>query len=483
MTHVRAQSEPMARPRSASSMESAASEPAPGDVMAAGSAFEYLADLFLSEPLNVSGNGEAGVLLERPGASAMPGGLGSGNGRSEDRVGPGLIEGLLVGHLPVMAAPWATQYARHVALSECRPAGMLRVRGGSVQVDLVGGRELPVAPGSLDDAATVLAGLGCHWLVRADEAMESTLAGDARLDRLTLLTGADEAAVIASYRTLKLLSQQMPIERLRGRIRIAIMGSPHNKAAEAAQRLRSAVGAFLGMPIHIELCASKIGGAPSVTVFRADSPDEAERTLERGLAAIEHARKVERSSPLPRASVARSLTDGAAQEPAEALAQGVVQRMAADGLLVDAPKTEMTPEPTLAPEPRRTSLVRVLSTGWAGLSAMQASCPLVTRGVELAADERGTLHLVAEARASWEIDAALSSLLAVQAWAALHLPLLSLTPKADGRAAALTRGQSPVMHLLMPVGMDVRRLLDGGVRVHLIVPVEGRAEPICVGVN
>jgi hypothetical protein len=471
-------------------------EPSTFESPADGSAFEYLADLFLSEPSGVAGPDVPGVVGKPSTAEPKPPRVqrsGQGHPHGAKRR---IIEGVIVGHLPVMASPWATQYARHVTLTEGTPTAMLRVREGTIQIDMIDGEPPARTPNSIEEAASAVSASCGHWLVRVDEALERTLASDARLDRLTLLTGADEAAVIACYRTLKLLSQHMPLEHLKARVRVAILGSPHNKAAEAAQRLRSAVGAFLGMPLPVELCAGKIGGAPALTVYREEVPGSPDEVIEKGLRAMVMASSNPSSStlispapscPAPSMSMARIQQSPAPMTPstdrsnpieAEAIARGVVAQLAADGL---------SHESRVSHELGRAQPAHLLALALAktqpGLVPLRATCPVVTRAVELAADDHGRLHLLAEARASWEIDAALSSLLAVQAWASLHLPLLSLTPAADGRMRPLTPGLAPVMHLMVPTGMDVRRLLDGHVRVHMLVPVEGLADAVCVGLN
>jgi hypothetical protein len=63
------------------------------------------------------------------------------------------IEGLILGHLPVLASAWATQYARHLAATMNVPVALLRLRAGEGALDVFGPSATEGAAETLEEAA------------------------------------------------------------------------------------------------------------------------------------------------------------------------------------------------------------------------------------------------------------------------------------------------------------------------------------------
>lgn len=443
---------------------------------ASGLAYEYLADLFLREGGSSEGKSDAVVAAGLDGRGASQGAPASTV--TEKR---GVVLGLVVGHLPVLAAPWVTQFARHMAMRRREACGLVRVRAGQISVELVGGEPTGAKSPTLGESLAALIEQTRCVLVRVDEPMEMRLALHPGIDRVTLLTGADEAAVIASYRTLKVMRSELGPDGVMPAVTVAILGSPGEKAREAGARLRAAAKSFLRTPIELEVCEQRLGGAPSVELYRGEVRGEPGEVIGEAIVAIQrayakrHAKAASATSqgvsvvlPTPRHAAAATAH---ATKPVASMPAPVALPMP-EGASINARLSTTT----------RAEAREPLATRIPGVRALRARCPVVTREVELGVDDRGGLHLVIGASASWEIDGAIAALSAARAWAGINRSVLMLTPDEHGQASRLEMYSATTLHLLVPAGTDVRRLLDGEVRVHLTAPASGYAG-VCVAVN
>ncbi len=441
---------------------------------ASGLAYEYLADLFLRE-------GGAAEDKDEAGTRASLSGLGVGTGvekpMTEKR---GVVLGLVVGHLPVLAAPWVTQFARHMAMRRRQACGLVRVRAGQISVELVGGEPTGAKSPTLSESLAALIEQTRCVLVRVDEPLETRLALHPGIDRVTLLTGADEAAVIASYRTLKVMRSELGPEGVMPAVTVAILGSPGEKAREAGTRLRAAAESFLGTAIEVEVCEQRLGGAPSVELYRGEVRGEPGEVIGEAIVTMQRAysrRHAKVGATLPSVTMATPTPRAAAVPVAR-----VDKPVAGMPTPIAASKSAFTSTDGRSSSTARADSREPLATRIPGVRALRARCPVVTREVELGVDERGGLHLVGGASASWEIDGAIAALSAARAWASVNRSVLVLTPDEQGQASRLEMYGSTTLHLLVPAGTDVRRLLDGEVRVHLTAPASGWAG-VCVAVN
>lgn len=404
---------------------------------------DALADLFLSE---------TGPVL-RLAADAPP----------SARPAHASIEGLVLGHLPVLAAAWVVQYAKHAADESNQTVGLVRVQGGQVWVDLVQPRGATPrnssrigAPGVATDlrgAISLAAREAGRWLVRVDEIDEPELLTTPGVGAVTLLTGADMPAIVASYRTIKNLCGEEPVAMdAVSRVRLAIMGADDAAAAEAEARIAKASRTFLGGSIA---CAARVGKiAPSST------------------------RVVFRGQGAPTLAELVSLIEGEA-EPAQPAQP------------IDAPANVVASTPQVVPIANRgvepasdpapagpTGADQAEIAVLIGLRPLAATCPLAP-GVVLARGSGGELHLVTHATEK-EADRAVGGLLAAAAWSEQHRSLLDA---AFPGGAACESG--PALHVVVDDARGARGLLDTGVRVHLAVEasLDGRIVRVAKELN
>ncbi len=109
----------------------------------------------------------------------------------------------------MLGSIWLTQLARHRARTLGRPVGVVRISAQDALMDLV----IPAPTGrviaaqSFADAVAQASAMGVRdWLVRvpeADEAALLSLSASGLVGAMTILTGADDAAIVSAYRTLK----------------------------------------------------------------------------------------------------------------------------------------------------------------------------------------------------------------------------------------------------------------------------------------
>ncbi len=411
--------------------------------------YDALADLFLGESDAPAPSSGAKAALRAPGPVLK---VVSGEEDEPDDAEPGvtppLIEGLIIGHLPVLASAWATQYARHLAEESGAWVGLLKLRAGQCSVEVVGPARgdpplrdgaPPAARDTLEGGIGEAARVAGRWLLRVDELTEPRLAELPGLDATTLLTGADEAAVVASYRTLKLLAERAGEDDHAPRLGVAIMGASPERAREAAARLARTVEVHLGRSLPLAACIARIGPGRSIALYRGEQRDSADAMLPRIIEAIRAAAQPAPSKPV---------------EPPPAPA-------APAPAAHPVPVADNTPAPAITP-PKPQSVGDHLAGHIAGLKPLPAACPYAP-GVELAVDAAGRVHVLA--RMDGADGHLLGHLLAASAWAGSHalwIRLASGTPVAEDDA---------VMHVFSEEPKGARRLLDSRVRVHLLARV------------
>lgn len=390
------------------------------------------------------------------------------------------VEGIILGHLPVTGMAWANQYARHVAEHRGGPVAVLKLIAGQGSLEIIGARPGAVAApepaaASLEEAIAFASAHCRTWLLRVDEPTEPKLLEPGLLDALTLLTGIDEAAMVASYRTAKTLMEPHHDEEgnpIGPEFGLALMGATDDRARPAAARITTAAEKFLGRKLTVSAVVPKIGpGLPALSLFRGalnDAEGGAEGTLDRLRrlfdACREEAAAQDPMAARPAESEAAASPGGSAvaspvPEPAELLSE--LSDPAPAPLETEPCAESQHPAPLLpravgAPE----SLARLL-----GLNPLRASCPFAPE-VELAAGPDGTVHLLAAVADSLSGQEAVEQLLVASAWVPKHVQLLRLTgPEASG----LDSAQPAVLHLFTERAASVQRLLDGEFRVHLLV--------------
>lgn len=376
-------------------------------------AIDALADLFLGEALAP----DAGV---------------AGRIGPDHAIGPSIgapVEAVVLGHLPVLGSAWAPQYARTVAERLGGPVALARLTETTATIELIAD---PRGPGPADDLDGALRAAGARavgWVVAVTQPLES-LADRQGLASVVVLTGADDAAVVACYTALKAVAGAAGLHRP-VRARVAIMGAADADAQHARQRIESAAARFLGLRAPV-LIVPRLAPVVAKTLYRGPCADTSHAFLDRVCAA---------------AACGRPVSAGPSEAPAlRPPSQPTPVREA-------APRPEQT---ETKPAARETTTARdALHHAITGLVAIPIRCPYAT-GVELAIDAQGGLHAVAGAG----LDAVEQLLVAV-AWADDHAEILEA---ADAR---IDPGEPCVGHLVTSDPARAARLLRTPIRVHL----------------
>ena len=418
----------------------------------------------------VAGVDRAGGLRVIPEAAGMPA---EPPVTAEPAALPGpMIEALVLGHLPVLASAWAARYVRHAAEQEGRPVGLIRLAGGQVRVELVAppGSAAPEVEraGSLHEAWLRLLHACQRIVVHADAEHEPALIDSAMVDEVTLLSAADEAAVVNAYRTLRTIAGRTAgTPSGQASLRVAVMGAPEPRARYVWSRLEEAAESFLGRPLR---CAGLIGqigaGVPGRVLFVGPCRESAAEVVTH-LTSAASAGRIAPKAPAP-------VLHAEAEEDDLALELGVDRAMepaGTDGVVHAEHRLAETrvPEPKPLESPTAAASPESLAELVAGLTPIAARCPNA-EDIELAIDAGGGLHALATAGTGPEV-AVLSRLTVAASWAAQHRNVLQLTLD---RSAPALRAEAAAMHLFTPAPAAHRPLLDTPVRVHLLAAVPPR---------
>jgi len=348
--------------------------------------------------------------------------------------GQTVIEGLVLGHLPVLGTVWAMQYAREIAARENRHVGMIRVEAGMCTLELVGPPGAPAARvesvgGSLGAALRTMSRATNRWIIRLDELSEHELIDLTDIDALTLLTGCDEAAMAAAFRMIKGLSRSG--SRQGGReLRLAVMGSDQARAGGAVEKLLHATRTVLGMEL------ARVDYVPRISSTKPGRPLHASPG-DRSVGDILHELRTAAGSGRP------------AERP-----------------IVES-ELEVSRGVTAAPAPGsdlETTLI--LAANVPGLRPIAARCPYAPK-VGLALDPAGRAHLLAMTCAAEDEASMTRSLLTARDWLQDHFELVRLTLPPG---LPLDASAPATFRLFTNDGRAVTRLLRLGMRVHLAMP-------------
>jgi len=403
---------------------------------------------------------------------------------------PCRVEAVFLGNLPGLSGPWLAQYA--YGLSKRGPVGVLSVDGGELDVELVAhdrqelsrlhaavaaGGAGPRTASEVFDVVFELANAGVgSWLVHlptpiTDQARRCVLA----LDHWTLISGSDDAAVVAAYRLLKQLGigdwvvadGSADHRRKTPRVGVVMVGGDEASSREAVAKLSHAAGRFLCTPV--ELIGSQKKMAP-VQVRSIASWTGDERDLESRLRRfIGDLIRLEGAGP--------KQTQPRADQPPQP---------ARNEALHAGPRPPQPPPPQAGkvqePCPQRHAvasgheleLTRFLDKP---VTLLPVRCPLAPQ-VQLVVDQAGCLGLLmcqacagSDARPV-HLDAAVVELMEINQWARVHIPLLQWSvPKTP-----LDPEVPPKLHLFTDQAKAAVALigqLGSFVKLHLLQEVRG----------
>lgn len=488
--------------------------------------YDALADLFLGDapgpktPTATSANNPtttvaaitptAGTTIQRPPVivDAMPDNdpVAMSHGPCCSRVGPiggaatakpatRRVDVLVLGHLPGIGGTWAAQQARTIATQLDTPACLLRLSGGQLVVDLIWPDDArpPVFPACADAtaAARIAARHAGAWLLRVQASEETLLESwmnrpansDACVDRVRLLTGADDPAIVGAYRRLKAWHASSPHGFAR-MARVTIVEGDAAKAAAAEARLRKAASSFLDThlapaerlgamrPVRVTnlYCGPYAGDFAellqlirnvSAEVPQASRNDSTESSADRSASnpAVPH------DAPAPNAFAASPKSSIPHHRPTAE--SSVAAASPTNGTRPATPHAAQAISHGVATghEPTADHIVAMIarSAGIDTLRAAATACPWAP-AIVIAVDHQGEAHAIAFARDEAHVSLAAVDLLTASRWCAEHASLLAM-------AGITPRAGDTTLHLLTTAPAAARRLADTGLRVHAAVRV------------
>lgn len=409
--------------------------------------FDALTDLFLDDQP-----------IDAPPARTHAPPAASASGSAVSAAPPAVaVEALIMGHLPTLAGAWAAEYARHAFRASGRPVALLRDAAEGRTLETLPREPARTGPDSgapMDRALAQCAGL-CRVIVRADETDEPDLIAASGEHDVTILTGADDAAIVSAYRTIKRLfvgagERERPIG-------VAVMGADEPRAREAFERLRRAAEAFLGLRLTLGAVCPRL--SPEPFTLRWSGPRSG-----RDYPALLGSLRAVRPEPAPSPIGKQRAPQSPHRSPAPS-----AESWEFDDLLA------MDDGPLAAPA----ADVQAARTLVRGVHAADLRCP-VAPDVELGVDDAGRLHLVADDRSERPME----GLSAACEWATENFETLALAVRARGLPTPRD-AHRPLLHALTRSSDRAKRMLRCGVRVHLIaeVMVDGRVTTACVDLD
>jgi len=224
--------------------------------------FDDLADLFLTPEEDGDFSEAPGAAGERPEA-ATP---------APDTLPP--IAVAVAGHLPVSAGLWLSQLADRLARDH-GPTGLVRFVAGQVHIEVFrAGTGHDVGdPLDLHEALHAATTLAERWIVVPESSVSSGDVLRAAGDGLMLLTGADEAAVVAAYRLLKDLAEEsMVAGRPMPPISVGVLGAGDVAVASAMMKLHRTADAFLSVDLPLAITMPRMEPLESSLRFMLPAP-------------------------------------------------------------------------------------------------------------------------------------------------------------------------------------------------------------------
>jgi hypothetical protein len=433
----------------------------------------------------------------------------------------------VVGHLPVRAGLWLSPYAAAVARGYGATA-LVRLDDDAASIELFGASEnlasrLRAASDTdrLSDAISALArgtrdqsdDAVRHWILRpastltdADDTAAWFSGSDtaASVDDVHIVTGVDDAAVVAAYQSIKRVAEAASdTGRRPPSIGLAVVGTTTDAARQMVERLNRTARSFLGVEATLAVCLHQIGheGASSgrVTFDRAAPPSPRQLlewiAIARDTAVDTHLHQHTDDRPdeppdiPPEPSVVdspRRFEPGASGDSSDAYASPRAMRdtdhpeESGDREVVTTRATvnfaksfKLRPKPaarTAAATLERKHPQRVREPDHAGrpvpladhiegVTDLPVRCP-GHEHVEIGVDANGHMHLM-----TWEPS--LRDLHVVSRWVQRHRELITLACREHQFAA----DHAPVLHVLTESPQSVADLHGSSLHLHVVAPV------------
>ncbi|MDP7008381.1 MAG: hypothetical protein QGI78_02315 [Phycisphaerales bacterium] len=354
------------------------------------------------------------------------------------------VDLLLLGHLPVQGGLWLVPYAWRE--SEGGVGALLRMHKETVDLAIVGDVDLDISNcNSIEEAFELVAKVVTNWMVQPSSDADSTSLLHCDADRITLLSGADQAAVVGAYRLLKGLVVASNQNEVTPRLNLVIVGTEEKAANDAANRITQTAHHQLGVQLEVGHPLAAMGSACRVA-SQANFP----RTS--GVVDI-----------LSRIRVATQRVGSAHDTELNSIPDTPRPTLELEEPVIEIPTEDSRYEI------EKKTLVSYVD----GLIGIQPRCP-EHEEVELAVDTMGRLHVLADAEDFRDVAI-------VASWAQRYHALLSM---ACG-GIEIDAERAPKQHVFTSNAVTIADLHGTDLALHLLaeVVVEGHTGWFCTPLN
>jgi len=362
------------------------------------------------------------------------------------------IELLLPAHLPVQGGLWLVPYAGREAADGL--SILLKMHEDTIDLAAIGQGDVDLSGcASLDSVMECVGTKVAHWIVQPPSDADPTSLLHCDADCVTLLSGADQAAVVGAYRLLKGLISASGTTVDLPSIRLVIVGAEERAAGDAASRIIQTAHHQLDVQIEVGLPLPAMGSTSRVI----------------SQVSIPRTRNIVDLMSCLRSSFAQPDEIQTTHRFEHAVSEQLTPEYSAPNHTEESPTLQ---EPVKIVEPRATHVeeqpvletASVPSSSYAtyveGLLSIAPRCP-EHEHVELAVDSDGRVHVLADAEDFR--DCAI-----VAGWFDRHHKLIVM---ACGGMAIDTE-KPPIQHLFTDDAVSVADLHGSGVQLHLIAKVE-----------
>jgi hypothetical protein len=421
-----------------------------------------------------------------------------------------LCELLVVGHLPVRASLWLTPYADAVARSR-GPTALVRLDADDPVVQILRGPRETVGATSRNLREMIL-NLGSTvqaWIIHPALRVQAHELLNAAVDRITILSSADQAARTAAYSVIKDLRETAAqIDRDVPPLALAVIGAEQDAARDFAKRLGETTREYLDLDVALSMSLPRMDAAIRSSDLRSfpaqATPSLADvtawvgeaRTHERRMAAVPGS--VDSTEPDEEPTVAEQIDreigvvevdqDAVrrAMSPAAGSTSPLPESAPADARVsasipVGAPLPEaledvttrktvkLDPKPVIEIEPKVPADIREpddegkpvpLARHVPGLTPLTPRPPGHER-IELAVDVSGRLHLLGREEVMREFPI-------VESWAKAHRELLAMACPEQNIAP----GGEVIHHVFTDRPVSLADLQGSTIRLHVLAPVD-----------
>ena len=356
------------------------------------------------------------------------------------------VDLLLLGHLPVQGGLWLIPYAGRESTTGI--GALIRMHDDTVDLAIVGDTTIDISQcNSLEEAFEMLGAEVTNWMVQPPSDADSTALLHCDADRITLLSGADQAAVVGAYRLLKGLVVASGNVEATPAMNLVIVVTEDRAAQDAANRIVQTAHHQLGVQLSVSQPLPAMGSTSRVA---------SQGSFQRTSGVVDILTRI-------RAASQRTLESQTTQEVEQTIP--LTTRKVVE---IIEPVIET---PTMVTQENREK--QSYASYVDGLIGIKPRCP-EHEEVELAIDTDGKLHVLADAEDFR--DATI-----VSGWVMRHRELITM---ACG-AMEIDTSHSPQQHVFTDNALSVADLHGTGLALHLLteVDVDGNTGWFCTPLN